>query len=60
MDELGTSQGALQADGSRKVEPTFDLQQAAQAVAFLANSPLTVSVNQLTITAAGMPYIGRG
>lgn len=60
MNELGTSQGALQADGSLKVEPTFALQQAADAVAFLANSPLTVSVNQLTITAAGMPFIGRG
>lgn len=60
MDELGTSHGALQADGSHKVEPTFELEQAADAVAYLANSPLTVSINQLTITAAGMPFIGRG
>lgn len=60
MEELGASHGALQADGSRKVEPTFALEQAANAVVFLATSPLTVSVNQLTITAAGMPFIGRG
>jgi len=60
MDHLGTASGALQADGSRKVEPTFPLSEAAAAVAFLANAPASASVNQLTITAAGMPYIGRG
>ncbi|WP_396277602.1 SDR family oxidoreductase [Glutamicibacter creatinolyticus] len=60
MDQLGTSTGALQADGTRKVEPTFALEEAARAVAFIANAPASAAVNQLTITAAGMPYIGRG
>lgn len=60
MDTIGTTVGALQANGSRLVEPTFPLAQAADAVAFLANAPLSASVNQLTITAAGMPFIGRG
>lgn len=60
MGQLGTSTGALQADGSRKVEPTFPLEEAAAAVAYIANAPAGASVNQLTITAAGMPFIGRG
>lgn len=52
--------GALQADGSRRVEPTMDVAHVADAVAHLARLPLEVSVPQLTITAAGMPFIGRG
>lgn len=60
MNQLGTTTGALQADGSRKVEPTFPLEEAAAAVAFIANAPASASINQLTLTAAGMPFIGRG
>ena len=60
MSQLGTSSGALQADGTRRVEPTFPLADAAAAVAFIANTPASASVNQLTITAAGMPFVGRG
>ena len=32
MDELGVGSGALQADGSRKVEPTFSVDEAARTV----------------------------
>jgi NAD(P)-dependent dehydrogenase (short-subunit alcohol dehydrogenase family) len=60
MDGLGTGTGALQADGSRRPEPVFDLDEAARAVEFIASLPSETSVNQLTITAAGMPFIGRG
>ncbi|MHC6178199.1 SDR family oxidoreductase [Glutamicibacter endophyticus] len=60
LQGIGTQAGALQADGSRKVEPSFPLEHAAQAVAYIANAPLSASINQLTITAAGMPFIGRG
>ncbi len=52
--------GALQADGSRRPEPTMDAAHVADLVVQLARTPLEVSVPQLTVTAAGMPYIGRG
>lgn len=52
--------GALQADGSRRPEPTMDVQHVADLVVHLARLPLDVSVPQLTVTAAGMPFIGRG
>jgi NAD(P)-dependent dehydrogenase (short-subunit alcohol dehydrogenase family) len=60
MEGIGNGPGALQADGSTRVEPVFDLEQAARTVEFIASLPRSVSVNQLTVTAAGMPFIGRG
>lgn len=56
----GFTTGTLQADGSRKVEPVFDVQHAARAVAQLAELPLEVTVDSLVITATGMPFTGRG
>lgn len=52
--------GALQADGRRIVEPTMDVAHVARLFVQLAELPLEVSVPQLTVTAAGMPFIGRG
>ncbi|MBG6084652.1 SDR family oxidoreductase [Zhihengliuella flava] len=60
MTDLGTATGALQADGTRRAEPSFDLEEAARAIEYLADLPASASVNQLTLTAAGMPFIGRG
>lgn len=60
MKDVGATSGALQADGSRKVEPTFDMDQAAATIEFIAAAPAEVSINHVTITAAGMPFIGRG
>jgi NAD(P)-dependent dehydrogenase (short-subunit alcohol dehydrogenase family) len=57
---VGISDGALQPDGSRRVEPTFDVDEAARAVVLMATLPAQANINQLTITASGMPYIGRG
>ncbi|WP_206475533.1 SDR family oxidoreductase [Microbacterium sp. KRD172] len=59
IDRLVTD-GALQADGSRRPEPTMDAGHVADLVVQLAGMPLEVSVPQLTVTAAGMPFIGRG
>lgn len=59
IDRLVTD-GALQADGSRRPEPTMDAGHVADLVVQLARTPLEVSVPQLTVTAAGMPFIGRG
>ncbi|PNI08993.1 short-chain dehydrogenase [Arthrobacter sp. AFG7.2] len=60
MDTIGVGEGALQADGSRRVEPTFPVEDAARAVLMMATMPPTASVGSVVITAAGMPFIGRG
>ncbi len=60
MDTIGVGAGALQADGSRRVEPTFPVEDAARAVLMMANMPPTASVGSVVVTAAGMPFIGRG
>jgi NAD(P)-dependent dehydrogenase (short-subunit alcohol dehydrogenase family) len=60
MDTIGVCSGALQADGSRKVEPMFPVEDAARAVLMMANMPASASVGSLVVTAAGMPFVGRG
>ncbi|MDQ0674243.1 NAD(P)-dependent dehydrogenase (short-subunit alcohol dehydrogenase family) [Pseudarthrobacter siccitolerans] len=60
MDTIGVGAGALQADGSRRVEPTFPVEDAARAILMMANMPPSASVGSVVITAAGMPFIGRG
>lgn len=60
MSEIGVGSGALQPDGSRLVEPTFDVNDAARAVLFMAQLPAEANVPSLTVTAAGMPFGGRG
>ena len=41
-------------------EPMFDAAEAARLLVAVANMPADVSVDQVTVTAAGMPYLGRG
>lgn len=60
MSEIGVGSGALQADRSRLVEPTFDVADAARAVLFMAQLPAQANVASLTVTASGMPFGGRG
>lgn len=60
MDTIGVGSGALQADGSRRVEPMFPVADAARAVLMMADMPATASVGSVVVTAAGMPFIGRG
>ncbi|MBT2552023.1 SDR family oxidoreductase [Arthrobacter sp. ISL-5] len=60
MDTIGVGSGALQADGTRKVEPMFPVEDAARAVLMMAGMPPSASVGSVVITAAGMPFIGRG
>jgi NAD(P)-dependent dehydrogenase (short-subunit alcohol dehydrogenase family) len=52
--------GVVQADQSVKIEPTFDVAHAAQAVVYMASLPLDANVQFLTIMATKMPFIGRG
>lgn len=57
---VGGGAGALQADGSRRPEPSFDVAHAAKLVADVADLPNDVAVHELVVAAAGMPYDGRG
>jgi NAD(P)-dependent dehydrogenase (short-subunit alcohol dehydrogenase family) len=54
------SKGVLQADGSVKTEPRFDMRHVADAVLYMAGLPLDANVPSLTITATAMPFVGRG
>jgi len=52
--------GVPQADGTLAVEPTFDAQQVARAVLYMASLPLEANVLFLTVMATKMPFVGRG
>jgi len=52
--------GVLQADGSVAVEPTIDPKHVADAVVYMASLPLTANVQNMTVMATKMPFIGRG
>lgn len=56
----GISNGSAQADGSIREEPTFDVAEAARAVAWMASLPPSATPNFVTITASEMPFTGRG
>lgn len=52
--------GVLQADGSIAIEPTFDVENVARAVVYMASLPLDANVQFMTIMATNMPLVGRG
>lgn len=52
--------GVPQADGSKAIEPTMDVEQVARAVVYMASLPLDANVASLTVLATKMPYVGRG
>jgi NAD(P)-dependent dehydrogenase (short-subunit alcohol dehydrogenase family) len=54
------AEGVPQADGSVRPEPTFDVRHVADEVVRLADLPLSVDVPFVTMTAAGIPFLGRG
>ena len=54
------SQGTLQADGSLRPEPQFDVSHVADAVLYMAGLPLAANVLFMTVMATKMPYVGRG
>src|SRR5580658_4275101 len=53
-------QGVPQASGAIEVEPTFDAEQVARAVLYMASLPLEANVLFLTVMATKMPFLGRG
>src|SRR6202020_179366 len=54
------AEGALQADGTLREEPTMAVRHVADAVVHMASLPLSSNVQFLTLMATKMPYIGRG
>jgi NAD(P)-dependent dehydrogenase (short-subunit alcohol dehydrogenase family) len=56
----GIRTGALQPDGSVRVEPMMDARHVADAVVYMAGLPLEANVQFLTVMATNMPLIGRG
>ena len=52
--------GVPQPDGSKMVEPCFDVQHVANAVVQMAELPLDTNVLFMTIMATKMPFVGRG
>jgi len=54
------SRGVPQANGALATEPTFDAQQVARAVVYMASLPLDANVLFMTVMATKMPFVGRG
>jgi NAD(P)-dependent dehydrogenase (short-subunit alcohol dehydrogenase family) len=52
--------GVPQANGALEVEPTFDAEQVARAVVYMASLPLDANVLFMTVMATKMPFVGRG
>ena len=52
--------GVLQADGKVATEPTIDASHVADAVLYMARLPLDANVQNMTVMATKMPFIGRG
>ena len=54
------AEGVLQPDGSRRPEPTMDVEHVANAVVHMASLPLEANVAFMTVMSSKMPFAGRG
>ena len=52
--------GVPQPDGSKMIEPRFDVEHVANAVVQMAELPLDTNILFMTIMATKMPFVGRG
>jgi NADP-dependent 3-hydroxy acid dehydrogenase YdfG len=52
--------GVLQPNGTLAPEPTMDTAHVGRAVVYMANLPLDVNVQFMTVMATKMPFVGRG
>ncbi|MFJ5095410.1 SDR family oxidoreductase [Streptomyces sp. NPDC088557] len=50
----------LQADGSRRVEPTMDVGHVVDMVRTMAGLPRGVNIQSVLVMPSAMPYVGRG
>ncbi|KAH9846407.1 short-chain dehydrogenase/reductase SDR [Lenzites betulinus] len=53
-------QGALQPNGTRMPEATFDARHVGESIVHVAGLPLDVTVLTFNIMATRMPFVGRG
>jgi NAD(P)-dependent dehydrogenase (short-subunit alcohol dehydrogenase family) len=56
----GYTKGTTQANGTVAIEPTMDVEKAAESVAYMASMPLDTNVLFMTVMATAMPFVGRG
>jgi NAD(P)-dependent dehydrogenase (short-subunit alcohol dehydrogenase family) len=54
------AQGVPQANGTVAVEPLMDVKYVGEAIVQMANLPLDVNVQFMTLMATKMPFVGRG
>ena len=54
------TKGVPQANLEIKIEPTMDVNRVGEAVLYMAEQPLDVNVQFMTIMATKMPFVGRG
>jgi NAD(P)-dependent dehydrogenase (short-subunit alcohol dehydrogenase family) len=54
------AKGVMQANGTIAPEPRMDVRHVGDAALFMANLPLDVNVQFMTIMATKMPFVGRG
>jgi NAD(P)-dependent dehydrogenase (short-subunit alcohol dehydrogenase family) len=52
--------GVPQANGQIAVEPRMDVEDVARAVVYMAGLPLSANVQNMTVMATQMPFVGRG
>lgn len=52
--------GVLQANGDVVSEPTFNVDHVGETVLYISNLPLDANIQNITIMATKMPYVGRG
>ena len=53
-------EGIIQPNGTKIVEPTFDVDHAGSTILHMSNLPLDTNIQTVTIMATNMPYIARG
>jgi len=57
---IGATIGALQPDGRTIPEPTMDVAHVANTIVHIASMPPDVAMLEVSIMAAGVPFVGRG
>lgn len=60
MTAAAASGGMMQADGSMKQEPRFDVKHVVDGLLYMSGLPLEANVQFMTVMATTMPYVGRG
>ncbi|WP_028310567.1 MULTISPECIES: SDR family oxidoreductase [Derxia] len=54
------ARGIVQANGQVMVEPLLDVKHVVDAVRYMAGLPLGANVQNMTVLASSMPFVGRG